>query len=521
MNDLNPNEDKMRRILTGPFDGSSGWATPSDSVWEGIEAAIPQKRKRRFLLWWVPFLFMAGALTWLLWPSPPVNPPSLQEESSSRTPSLATRPADPATGLTLPKTESLSTIPAVSPIPSSTPMPPVPAPSSLSRPTPAMTRPAPATGSGQPAVSPVLTDPERASGPQGNTSSPAAADPALPEMPAIAPYSEEDDIIAEMPPPDIRAAKPEEAAKPEDASTPAPVTPDSESASVLPPAGPEAENPDAASPTAPLSGTPAVIPPPALSGTHHLVAWGHGTGAGRNIDGVAPAGPRPAEVEREQDNLRLGLGYQFITRAGWFVRTGIDYQRFREQTTHERTWTFTRQQGQPVPGGFRQQLPMTLQTGFGEMETDLRVSVVERMAPLDYQEGEKVQLRLQLDQTLHQIRWPVDLGYQRKFGKWTADASAGAALVFLAGYEASLTRVIENRNRIRLREMPALRRPEGLSTVSLDLHAGGRIGYQAAPDWNIGLGYEYWFMPIPVAERPGYSSYLNGHGFTLSVQASL
>ncbi len=521
MNDLNPNEDKMRRILTGPFDGSSGWATPSDSVWEGIEAAIPQKRKRRFLLWWVPFLFLAGGLTWLLWPSPPVNPASLQEESYSRTPPPTSRPADPAAGMSIPKTESPSTKPTVSPTPSGTPTPPIPASSSLSRPSPVMTHPAPATRPGHPAVAPVLTDPDRASGPQGNTTSPVSADPAQPEMPAIAPYSEEDDIIAEMPLQEILPAKPEEAPRTEDAPTTSPVTPASEIASARPEAEPEAGNPDAASPNVPLSGTPAVIPPPFLSGTHHLVAWGHGTGAGRKIDGMAPAGPRPAEVEREQDNLRLGLGYQFITRTGWFVRTGIDYQRFREQTTHERTWTFTRQQGQPVPGGFRQQLPMTLQTGFGEMETDLRVSVFERMAPLDYQEGEKVQLRLQLDQTLHQIRWPVDMGYQHRFGKWTADASAGAALVFLAGYEASLTRVIENRNRIRLRELPALRRPEGLSTVSLDLHAGGRIGFQAAPDWNIGLGYEYWFMPIPVAERPGYSSYLNGHGFTLSVQASL
>lgn len=261
-------------------------------------------------------------------------------------------------------------------------------------------------------------------------------------------------------------------------------------------------------------------------GTHRLTIYGHGTGAGMDWQRRRPNFPGPPifpddPISQRYEGLRLGLGWEWQHRSGWFLTSGLEYQAVREETERALPWRFTRMGGMPGPGGFSQDLALSLSGGFGNNSADLRVSVRELQNTQDYQEGDSVRLSLHMRQRLQQVRIPLQAGYRIGHRRFFGEIKAGFGVQINVAFDAELTRLRDDRNRLGLLAPVPLRRSPQLAALSLDLQAGAAVGCRLGNGLEWTIGWDGWRGIGAAVRSPMGQGVLQGSGVTTSVRWQL
>lgn len=480
------NDDALKRILEGPLEGDASWAEPGDRVWEGVSRSIgKRKKKRRALWWWFGGLAVLLTVAWLTGPGGLRSNGTSQ--SASRSGTSATDRAEAAFALGSSREVQGKMIVSDGPASSDK-------------------QESSNDASGRQVRSKTLPSGERANQP-GN---PARIDPEMLEVPLPDPAFGRS--IPATGPMEIDTALRAEA-------NPSPVVP--ELPALHDPALPELAEPTATS----LFGDVALSKRNSGAGIHRLSLYAHGTGAGmdwrrrRNLPGPPMFMEDP--VSQRFESLRLGLGWEWQYARGWFLAGGLEFQSIREETERSLPWRFTRKGGMPRPGGFNQDLALSLSGGFGNSSADLRVSVRELQNTQDYQEGDSVQLSLMLHQQLRQVRVPLMAGYRVRYRRFFGECRLGIGLQFNTGFEAELTRLSDDRNRLGLLGPVPLKRSPQLADGSVDVQAGAALGFAMMGGLEWTVGWDGWRGIGPAVRLPSRQGFLQGSGVTASLRWQL
>lgn len=241
----------------------------------------------------------------------------------------------------------------------------------------------------------------------------------------------------------------------------------------------------------------------------------HGVFAGIHRHGNHPG--QGINLQPAADAFRIGCSFEKHHTSGWYLGAGIQYLQFSIERENNRSWSFTRQGAMQIAGGYRQFIPLNLESEFGETQTVLRVDIVERNTPLDYQEGEEVLLTTRLRQQLSFVRIPITAGYRYTSGNWFASIAIGAGLNVRTGYSAEINNTVELRNRIITNGRPAIRKPDGLKDSTWDTHGGLSVGYCWKGKYMVSGGYESWYQVTPIVQNSNFKNRLYGHGISIGM----
>ena len=503
-------DEEIRKILQEPLSGSEPWAEPGERVWAGIEAALPVKRKRRFGgWWWLPLFGLLVLMSTVYMGSDQTdthdmdqtaaNQPFNQTKNQHNISSIEKEEAEKTT-LNIPEHNDNSLI------------------ATLSQDTPSE-KVIPSTKNSANANSK-----QRHNGNHTRTTLPK-------------PSSELNRSESFLPHPSLTNQTDHFLL---------PSTLDLENQPLIKIEYPEAGHNDQieVGSTLPTFAVPAFLPlrqvaperkvvilqfpakeeprafvPAPTPTAHRLLAYAHGTEAGRD---VRTSGMKPnldPETNRSRSNIRFGLGYEYQARSGLFFGTGVEYQEFSEVAVKEKEWLFTKIGAIPSgPNQFNQQFNVLFVGGLGTTSADLRVSIGQQQNTVDYQEGDPVHLKLTVEQNLRQMRIPIYAGYRFEKKYWFAEVRGGVGLNVQVSYDAQLTGLLETRNRIKLLAPPSLRKPANLESTYWDLQGGIYAGYKLSGNTEIGIGYEMWQSLQPVVDNPKFKTYLNGSGFNAGVR---
>lgn len=485
-----PRDEEIRRILGENIPGSEDWDQPGERVWQGIEESLDAPR-RRGAAWWrrttgiLLLLLGLSAGWWLIRESgsAPDKPARASVAQATHSPDqgASTSSAVKAAGPADPQT--------VEGTPADTG--PSPTPKAMMRPQD---------------VRPDTRSESKASGPShpylGTPASPGDS-PLRAALPSASPLPDPAGVAhpenpAELPgsPAHDRQAAPALAALP------------------LRPTRPEA--PPSALPDLAMT-LPIASLTPSTRIRHEFGIYGHGNGVSTALRG-RQATFRPAGVlSQEQTAYRMGLHYQLVTSRGWLFGTGLDYQRIHENSSREHEIPFTRQGGMPDPQGLAQTFQLAMYGSMGQIRASVPVRVLERMAPLDYQEGETIRLNVDWSQQLDLLRIPLWAGWRQEWRGWFLEGRGGLAFSMPLSYRGDIRQVREFRNRVRIREGSSTETPDGLREIIPEWQAGLRAGIHLPQGWQVHAGWEYWRSWQSVIEHPEYRATLQGQGITLGI----
>ncbi len=229
--------------------------------------------------------------------------------------------------------------------------------------------------------------------------------------------------------------------------------------------------------------------------------------------------PRPDKMVRGGLGRRIGAGYEWQHKSGFFIGSGVEYQDFHEQVDKEKKWVYTKSNATQVgTDTYQQNIPVVINTGFGTTSATLRVDIEENSVTTDYQEGDQVSFRLTVDHSLKWLRVPVYVGYHYEWRNWFAEVRGGMGLqVFLAS-NSTITEVLEARDKIKIRETESTKQLKHLQKTIWDAQGGLYAGYRFSDAWSASLGYEQWFSLQSVVDRPNVSTKTNGSGVQLALR---
>lgn len=493
-NDHIPRDQEIRRILGEQPSGTQDWDQPGNRVWLGIEEVLVGRR-RRIAAWWGRFigalLLLLGLTSawWLLRESvqAPGNPAS---DSITQT---ASSPVGEATAPTPARAADPSGQNAFSE-------------------TIADPRTSPATGAVErpEGIRPELRPSTQASGTVGST-------PASPASPADSPLRAALPGAATLSAPSI--ISPLENIS-EDHALLSHDRPMESAISALPQRAYRLEGPEPGLPSTDL--TLPIASPSLTKRIHHeFGAYAHGNGVNTALRGRQATFRPTGVLSQEQTAYRMGLHCQWVTSRGWLFGTGLDYQRISENSSREHEIPFTRQGGMPDPQGLAQTFMLAMYGPMGQIRASVPVQVLERMAPLDYQEGETIRLDVDWSQRLDLIRIPLWAGWRQEWRSWFLEGRGGLALSMPLSYRGDVRQVREFRNRIRIREGSTTEKPDGLRDIIPEWQAGLRAGFHLPQGWQVYAGFEYWRSWTSVIRHPEYRSIFQGHGLTLGISKRL
>lgn len=485
LDDGNMADRELRRILEAPVGDDEAWAQPDERVWEGLSRALDRRsRRRRSFLWWFGASGLA-LLLFLVW----LVPRQVVEEGK------AIRASGGHTGrLLAPQlTEEEGRI----------------------------------YGKAKHQDGEMLLDAElhapaslKTVDPEGHMNRRAYADTVTTSGTADGRIED-----AETRNPDIPKASSDTLATAPSAAPPAEVDA-MRMAEAFEPLGSRGKVPllavNAQAPS--LSAVLAVAPQ--RRGTQRILFYGHGTNAGMDWQRRRPGLPGPSPfledpVSQRFEALRIGTGWEWQFTSGWFLGTGMEFQSVREETERALLWRFTRKGGMPSPGGFNQQLALALPGGFGISSADLRVSVRELQNTQDYQEGDSVSLALTLRQQIRQVRLPVLAGYRIQHGRFFGEIRAGVGVSFHADFDAELSRLADERNRMGLQRPIRLMRSPQLNRTLLDVQAGAAAGLRMVHGLELAIGWDGWRTLVPSVEHQEVQGFLQGSGVSAGIRWEL
>ncbi len=488
---INKKDDEMRHILQGPLEGDAAWAQPGEQVWEGIEASLPPQKRRGFFWWWLGGLTVL-ALILLISQQLYSDPENEKDKRASLS------PGDPAT------TEQI-----VSERPMDAPH---------------------ANPQGTVQNNPGITSSQIQSGTLNSgleksvnsqvdkTQKREQEDPILAPSSGIRSHSEkekeiifpiqdnsaEEELRADLSAPDVNSKVQLFAAL---------KLPFLEVQS----SGLEDEI---------VLERWASIPDTILSrdkdlkqNSHRLLVYGQGPGADRQIKRKSKINLFDPEFGHQNWQYRIGAGYEWQHKSGFFAGSGLEYQDFHEQVVKEKSWTYTKKNATQIGTDvYQQNIPLVINSGFGTTTTTLRVDIEENSQPTDYQEGESVSFRLTVDHSLKWLRVPLYAGYHYDWGKWFAEIRAGAGMqVFLAS-KSGITEILDARGKIKIRESESSKQINHLRSTIWDAQGGVYAGYRFSGRWSASIGYEQWYSLQSVVDRPNVSTRTNGSGAQVALR---
>ena len=481
------NDDALRRMLEGPLEGDTSWAEPTDRVWEGVSRSIGKReRKRRALWWWF------GGLAALLTVGVYTLVDRAGMDQGAIPPGISAKPADtnrePSAAEQRRSEGILQEISGQD----------TASPSKGKASSPSQSGLEPASGSLRRGD---IAGGIGSRGAKGIDAAGTGMTPAV-ELPLVLAEATAADPVEQVV---QNAAPPTEGIAPR----------------------------EGLGSLQSLEGTVPELPQgmvlPALSevvGTHRLTIYGHGTGADMDWQRRRPNFPGPPifpddPISQRYEGLRLGLGWEWQHRSGWFLSSGLEYQAVREETERALPWRFTRMGGMPGPGGFSQDLALSLSGGFGNNSADLRVSVRELQNTQDYQEGDSVRLSLTMRHQLRQVRVPVMAGYRLSHHRFFAEIKAGVGLQVNTGFDAELTKLTDERNRLRLQGPVRLKRSPQLSAAFVDVQVGAAVGLRLFQGLEWSVGWDGWRGIGPAVRLAHGQGFLTGTGITTGIRWQL
>lgn len=495
-----PPDDELRRILREPGDAYNGWDEPGDHVWSNIAAAIKEKPRRKgFFWWWIPLFLGGSVLVYFLFHQQVSNAEYVTHHSDSFNAPVSGKNTE------IDETESRSRIDSERVDPVQSRLTPSYKSSETNRInfTTAGLNNLSGGRNLDSSIRQVLTDEDHF---ESNHLSEAVVVNSEITSDAFGNTSSE--------------SKAEGSTNPEDRDFAGQVAA-SENASVSGEGILQDEDIQKAEQNKGVESSeikPADVTPIAASSNR----WKTFVGVNANgvFAGIHRQGNHPGQGSNFQpvaNAFRVGCSFEKHHMSGWYLGGGIQYLEFSFERENNRSWSFTRQGAMQIPGGYRQFIPLNLESEFGESQTVLRVDIAERNTPLDYQEGEEVLLTTRLRQQLSFVRIPITAGYRYGSGNWFASIAIGAGLNVRTGYSAEINNTVELRNRIITNGRPVLRTPSGLKNIAWDGQSSLSIGYLLNGKYTISAGYDGWYHVSPLVKNANFSSRLFGHGVTLGM----
>lgn len=495
-----PPDDELRWILREPGDAHNGWDEPGDHVWSNIAAAIADKPSRkRFFWWWIPFLLGGSALVYILFHQQVSSSENVSNSSISLNASTSARNTEIKKSPANPKMDSDRKEPVQSEL--------TPTYESSGKNTIKFAAAGFDNLSGgrnvDKGISRVSTDEDRFESNQLSE-----ADVVNHEIKSDEFGGRSSESIAEG----IARLDDKDIADQAAASENESVSGEGIIQDEIIPRTELIESVES------REIKPADVTPIASSSKGWKTIFGvnaHGVFAGIHRQGIYPV--QGSNLQSTSAAFRFGCSFEKHHASGWYLGGGIQYLQFSIERENHRSWSFTRQGAMQIPGGYRQFIPLKLESELGEAQTVLRVDIAERNSPLDYQEGEEVILTTQLRQKLSFIRIPITGGYRYASGNWFASITLGAGLNIRTGYSAEINNTVELRNRIFTNGRPILRSPSGLKKTAWDTHGGLSVGYCWKGKYMVSGGYESWYHVTPIVQNADYKNRLYGHGISIGL----
>lgn len=487
-------DEEIRRILQEPLSGDDRWAQPGDHVWEGIDAALPDRKRRGGFWWWFggAMLLLMGIFLIRPWLADPLK--GTNEKVS-----------DPL------EASALSAIPDEGPE------------QNQSSEEAIIPGPASETSGPQLSVSSSESDlPHRHPTPVRNNS---AQD--IQAVHLAKPTSSDQEAIQEPTsafelPIDVRTVEPVEpradlsapGGRSLDRTVPLLVLPWQELAITKDPLWSVLDQ----SVTAIDPLLVEVTTTPRVS-IHRLMIYGQGLGADREIQRKTKNNLFDPEFGHDNSQIRFGAGYEWQHKSGFFIGTGLEYQDFKEEVVREKSWTYTKQNGTQVGSDkYQQNIPLVINSGFGTASTVLRVDINENNPTTDYQEGDIISFRMTMNHSLKWMRIPVTLGYHYAWRNWFAEVRGGLGMQLFLSSNAQITKLMDDRGKISLQESQATNPIKYVRSTILDTQAGLYAGYQWSDHWSVSCGYERWYSLQSVVDRPNVSTFTNGSGLQIALR---
>lgn len=204
----------------------------------------------------------------------------------------------------------------------------------------------------------------------------------------------------------------------------------------------------------------------------------------------------PVEAEKAyRAGLQLGVAFH----SNWMIETGINYTQSNLDAQYPHRVAFSSEnERMNAEGRYESTYDITLATRTGTIETDVALT---RDAATSVEDGDRIQLDLDLAMQKRHLEIPVIGKYQVNLGPVSIHANAGIVSRYLIdqelnvnGIEAQTPGFVHHNTRVQ----SPLNGTDSSNKLSFHLRMGIGLDYQIHPNWTVGIEpiYERGLSPL-------------------------